>query len=494
MICVSIGRGRHKHLLAEHRHLVSEGAQLVELRLDYLKRNVNLQRILKNRPGPIVATCRRAQDGGRWEGTEESRLMILRSAIAGGVDYVDLEEDIAAAIPRYGSCQRIISLHDFRETPSNLEEIHQRLAALDADIVKIATMAHSPHDGLRMLRLVRDSEIPTVGICMGDIGTPSRILAGKFGAPFTYSTFHHERSLAPGQLSFQQMTDIYHYDKIDPETEIYGVMADPVGHSLSPIIHNQAFNELGLNKVYLPFRVPREDLRSFLLDCEELGIGGLSVTIPHKEDVISCIDEIDEATRKIGAVNTVIFRDGKKHGFNTDLPAAMASIEPMVQLRFGEASMKNRRALILGAGGVAKTIAYGLVQQGADVVICSRTQAKSELLASQLECDVIAWDQRHNVEADLLVNGTPVGMHPQVDQTPFEKRGLRREMVVFDTIYNPEQTLLVKLAREAGCATATGVDMFVRQAALQFEIFTDREAPIEMMRSQFKRTIGAARQ
>jgi 3-dehydroquinate dehydratase/shikimate dehydrogenase len=329
---------------------------------------------------------------------------------------------------------------------------------------------------------------------MGDIGTPSRILAGKFGAPFTYSTFHHERSLAPGQLSFQQMTDIYHYDKIDPETEIYGVMADPVGHSLSPIIHNQAFNELGLNKVYLPFRVPREDLRSFLLDCEELGIGGLSVTIPHKEDVISCIDEIDEATRKIGAVNTVIFRDGKKHGFNTDLPAAMASIEPMVQLRFGDASMKNRRALILGAGGVAKTIAYGLVQQGADVVICSRTQAKSELLASQLECDVIAWDRRHNVEADLLVNGTPVGMHPQVDQTPFEKRGLRREMVVFDTIYNPEQTLLVKLAREAGCATATGVDMFVRQAALQFEIFTDREAPIEMMRSQFKRTIGAARQ
>ena len=493
MICVSIGRGRHKHLLAEHRHLVDEGAQLVELRLDYLKRNINLPRLLKNRPCPVVATCRRTQDGGRWQGTEESRQMILRSAIAGGVDYVDLEEDVAALIPRYGTCQRIVSLHDFRETPHNLNEIHQRLASLDADIVKIATMAHSPHDGLRMLKLVRESEIPTVGICMGDIGTPSRLLTGKFGAPFTYSTFHHERSLAPGQLSFKQMKEIYDYDAIDSDTKVFGVIADPVGHSLSPIIHNAAFRSIGLNNVYLPFRVPREDLRTFLSDCEDLGVHGLSVTIPHKEEVISCVDEIDAVAREIGAINTVLFRDGKKYGFNTDLPAAMASIASVVKTRYGSNGMKGRRALILGAGGVAKTVAYGLVQQGAEVVICSRTSARSELLAEQLHCEVLEWDRRHNEEFDLLVNGTPVGMHPNLDQTPFEKRGLRREMVVFETIYNPEQTLLLKLARESGCAVVTGVNMFVRQGAIQFKLFTDQEAPIELMRSEIKRTIGAAR-
>ena len=219
MICVSIARGRHRHMIAEHRHLVQQGAKLVELRLDYINGEVNLRRLLADRPSPVVVTCRRARDGGKWTGTEEQRLMLLRSAIAEGVDYVDLEDDIAASIPRYGKTKRIISLHDYRKTPDNLEEIHARLAGLDADIVKLATMANNPHDNLRMLQLMQRAKVPTVGICMGDIGTPSRILAGRFGAPFTFATFHHERTLAPGQLSFQQMTDIYHYDQINRQTD-----------------------------------------------------------------------------------------------------------------------------------------------------------------------------------------------------------------------------------------------------------------------------------
>src|SRR5690349_9979765 len=180
MICVSIGRGRHKHVIAEHRHLVSQGAKLVELRLDYINGEVNLKRLLADRPSPVVITCRRERDGGKWPGTEEQRLMLLRSAIAEGVEYVDLEDDIAGSIPRYGKTKRVISLHDFRRTPDNLEEIHARLASFDADIVKLATMANTPHDNLRILSLIKNSKVPTVGICMGDVGTPSRILAGKF--------------------------------------------------------------------------------------------------------------------------------------------------------------------------------------------------------------------------------------------------------------------------------------------------------------------------
>src|SRR6185503_11544677 len=150
--------------------------------------------------GPVILTLRRPQDGGKYSGSEEERRMLLRSAIAEGVDYIDLEEDVAAMIPRYGKTKRIVSLHDFRKTPDNLEEIHARLAALDADIVKIATTANNTHDNLRLLQLMRNASVPTVAICMGDIGTPSRILAGRFGAPFTFATFHHERTLAPGQL------------------------------------------------------------------------------------------------------------------------------------------------------------------------------------------------------------------------------------------------------------------------------------------------------
>src|ERR1041384_2723686 len=169
MICVSIGRGRHRHVIAEHKHLVEQGAQLVELRLDYINGQINLKRVLPDRPGPVIITIRRAQDGGKYGGKEEDRLMLLRTAIAEGVEYIDLEEDIAGSIPRYGKTKRIVSLHDFRKTPDNLEEIHARLSTLDADIVKISTLADHPHDNLRILRLVKESEIPTVGICMGDM-------------------------------------------------------------------------------------------------------------------------------------------------------------------------------------------------------------------------------------------------------------------------------------------------------------------------------------
>jgi 3-dehydroquinate dehydratase/shikimate dehydrogenase len=282
MICVSTARGRHRHMIAEHKHLVSQGAKLVELRLDYISGEVNLKRLLADRPCAVVITCRRERDGGKWEGTEEQRLTLLRLAIAEGVEYVDLEEDIAGAIPRYGKTKRIVSLHDFRKTPEDLDEIHARLAKFDADVIKIATMANHPHDNLRMLELIQRSKVPTVGLCMGDIGTPSRILAGKFGAPFTFATFHHERTLAPGQLSYQQMMEIYHFERITPATAMYGVIGDPIGHSLSPMIHNAAFRKVGLDAVYLPFRVPREHLTQFLEDALALGIRGLSVTIPHK--------------------------------------------------------------------------------------------------------------------------------------------------------------------------------------------------------------------
>ncbi|MCA9269118.1 MAG: type I 3-dehydroquinate dehydratase, partial [Planctomycetales bacterium] len=311
MICVSIGRGRHKHMIAEHRHLCEQGAQLVELRVDYINGAVNLKRLLADRPCPVVITCRREEDGGKWTGSETDRQMLLRSAIAEGVDYIDIEEDIAAGIPRFGKTKRIISYHDFNSTPDDLEQLHARMAKLDADVVKIACMGHNTRDNLRMLSLMRNSKSPTVGICMGEIGAPSRILAAKFGAPFSYATFHHERSLAPGQLSFQEMNSIYNYDAINADTEVFGVIADPIGHSLSPMIHNAAFRHFGMNKVYVPFRVPREVLETFLAGCGDMGVKGLSVTIPHKESVIRLLNKIDGAVRAVGAANTVVFEDGQ---------------------------------------------------------------------------------------------------------------------------------------------------------------------------------------
>lgn len=496
MICVSIGRSRHKHMLAEHKHLAEEGAKLVELRLDYINARVNLQRLLNDRPTPVIITYRREQDGGKFSGSTEQRMTLLREAIALGADYVDIEEDIADKIPRYGKTKRIISYHNFRHTPDDLEALHERMTKLDADVVKLATMAHQPHDNVRMLDLVKNSSIPTAGMCMGDIGTPSRILGAKFGAPFTYATFHHERSLAPGQLSFQQMTEIYDYESIGPDTDVYGVIADPVAHSLSPHIHNAALRAAGIDAVYVPFRVPSDTLGEFMENAPRLGLKGLSVTIPHKEAIAAHLTKVDAAAKGIAAVNTVALRDGQVHGYNTDCKGAMDALEqglrgPDQKPTPGEASiLAGKRVLVLGAGGVSRAILYGLQKRGAQAIVASRTKKRADTLAKEFGARAVEWGARHNVEAHVLVNGTPIGMHPNVDETPFGKTYLKPSMVVFDTVYNPESTLLVKEARNQGCRVVTGVEMFVGQAELQFMVFTGAEPPAGVMRETLKRAIG----
>ena len=496
MICVSIGRSRHKHMMAEHRALVEQGAKLVELRLDYVSSRINLQRLLTDRPCPVIITCRREADGGKYTGDEDARMRLLREAIVLGADYVDLEDDIAAKVPRYGSTKRIISHHNFRKTPIDLEQLHSDLAALDADVVKIATMAQHPHDNVRMLELVRDSQTPTVGMCMGDIGTPSRVLCGKFGSPFTYATFHHERALAPGQLSFQQMTDIYRYQTLGPETGVYGVIGDPIGHSLSPQIHNAALAHLGMDAVYCPFRVPVDDLPQFVEDVPRLGLKGLSVTIPHKESITRSLNKVTGEAKGIAAVNTVLFRDGEIIGANTDSQAAMAALEKSMlgqgegPTGEGDSPLRDKRVLLLGAGGVSRAILHGLKKRGAKTIVASRTREKADSLAAAFDARAVEWNARHNADVDVLINGTPIGMHPNVDESPFSKAYLKPSMVVFDTVYNPESTLLIKEAREHGCVTATGVEMFIGQAALQFQLFTGQPAPTDVMRDTLKRVIG----
>lgn len=481
-------------MIAEYDYLVEQGIQLVELRLDYIRRPVDMTRLFANRKAAIIVTCRRPEEGGRWMRSEEDRLVLLRTAIANGAEYVDLEEDIASKIPRYGSTKRIISYHNFQETPKDLEKIHRRLASLNADVVKIATLANNPLDNLRVLRLVRDATIPTVAFCMGEMGLMSRVLCGKFGAPWTYASFQDDRQVAPGQISYTALRDEYNYDGINRDTAVLGVIADPVAHSHSPRVHNAMLRKYNLNMTYLPFRVPAEHLSEFIRHCPELGIRGLSVTIPHKEKILKCLNVLDDVSASLRSVNTAIFRGENGFGYNTDIEAALSVIGELYEVDWRSPSaFADKSVLILGAGGTARTIAIGLLQRGAKVTVTTREYTKAEALAAEIKCKAIDWVARQNHDFHLLVNCTPVGMYPEMDESPFEESWLDSRVAVFDTIYNPEQTLLIKYARRAGCRTITGVDMFVRQAAQQFELFTGLQADRQLMRDELKRATSAAR-
>ncbi|QDT38106.1 shikimate dehydrogenase [Stratiformator vulcanicus] len=493
MICVSIGRTRHEMMIAEQHALFERRAKLLELRIDWLKKSPDLPRLLKDRPVPTVVTCRRPADQGRWAGSEEQRLGLLRQAIIEGAEYVDLEEDAAKRIPRHGDTQRIVSYHDFSETPDNIDEIHRRLADCDADVVKIVTTALHPSDNVRMLNLVRRASIPTVGFCMGELGLLSRVLCGRYGAPFTYASFSQDRVMAPGQVSFDQMQHEYFYERITAKTQLFGVMGDPIGHSKSPRLHNQLLRDSRLDAVYLPLLVPKGSFASAFADYATLGFDGFSVTIPHKEEAVRAAARADDDVMQIGASNT-LYRDGSQWvAANTDYTAALSSLVDAIRETDPDATVSGKRAIILGSGGVARAVAVGLIRSGALVTITGRTRPKAEKLAAEIGCHIVSWENRSSETYEVVVNCTPVGMHPNVDETPFPDNAFSEHGVAFDTIYTPENTLFLKQARSRGCLTVSGLEMFVRQAAAQFELFTGLPASLPLLRRDLRREISAAR-
>jgi 3-dehydroquinate dehydratase/shikimate dehydrogenase len=497
MICAILGRGRHTALVEEWKAAAEAGIELAELRVDCLRREPDLKRILKERPSPMVFTVRRGVDGGLWRGPEDKRQRLMREAIVAGVDFIDVEMDVARDVRRFGKTRRIVSYHNLKQTPPDLLQIAEQCEEMDADIVKIATRAQSLADAMRVLQVASKMETPTIAIAMGEIGTFTRVLGAKYGAPFTYANFNVDRNFAAGMLRFDELSRDYAYDSIDAQTEVYAVIGDPIGHTLSPAVHNTAFRALGQNKVMVPILMPAERLKESLDQTAWLGIKGYSITIPHKQAVLPMLTLADGAVERTGACNTMIVKeDGNRVGYNTDYRAAMDSLEAAYggpPPDGGLSPLANKNVLILGAGGVARPIGFGLVRRGAVVTLCNRTEERATKLAEEMGCRTTSWGMRASLLSDIIINCTPVGMHPDVDDTPMLPAGFRPGMVVMDTVYHPENTMFLKLARERECRTVSGVEMFVRQAAVQSHLYTGQEPPLELLREVVRRKLGPIR-
>jgi 3-dehydroquinate dehydratase/shikimate dehydrogenase len=491
-------------MISEHQHLAEDGIKLAELRLDFLRRTPELHRLIPERPTATLVTVRRKQDGGLWLDTEEKRQMLLRSAIAAEPEFVDLEVDIADKIPPFGKTHRIISYHNTEAMPENLNALHREMSEKSPFFIKIAASPKNIEEMLRLLNFVKAKNneakakgkdgVRVIGICMGELGKVSRILAKKFAMPYTYATFSSERIIAPGILEYRELRDLYRYEQINAETDVFGVIGNPLGHTLSPLIHNRSFISNNINAVYVPFQLTGIDVPFLINYAETFALKGLSVTIPHKLTVMHSLTRAEAAVEKIGACNTVVFHNGERLGYNTDYTAAVSVIEKTLGGNYSDETsvLKHKEALVLGCGGVGKALSYGLKQRGANVNVTDRKPEKAEALAKQLGCGFINWNERNSFKTDILVNGTSVGMFPHIDEMPLEKTALQPETLVFDAVYNPENTLLIKSARARGCKTVTGTEMFVVQACLQFKLFTGQKASPSLMRDIIKEAVGHA--
>jgi 3-dehydroquinate dehydratase/shikimate dehydrogenase len=485
-ICVASHHNSIAELLAdaEFTALANRDGFLIELRLDaYSDLTTDSLSVSLKRFGPrVVATFRHPAEGGKNPNVSDAeRLRFLQQAADSGVAYVDIEARTPLNNFRKERSKLVLSYHDFNAVPEQriLRQQFETMAAKTAaDVIKIACFPKSTLDGGPLLDVLSHSQKaarPAVILGMGEFGFWTRVVGPLFGSPFTFARGEGAPGTAPGQPTWRELGELYRFTQIQPGWPVYGVIGNPIGHSLSPLLHNTAFRELKLNGVYLPFKVdcaPAEFIKTF----GALNIRGFSVTIPHKETVGAVCSEIDPLAKSVGAINTLALRsNGTWAATNTDAPAAAGALERAT------GTLRGKKVLIIGAGGAARAVAFGVQALGAEVLIGNRTRSKAVSLAEAVGGKAIELGGAKLTGIDAIVNTTPLGMHPNIETTPLEKDQIPQGSIVFDTVYNPLRTKLLRLAAENGCRTVEGWIMFVDQGIRQFELWTGKAPPREIL-------------
>jgi 3-dehydroquinate dehydratase/shikimate dehydrogenase len=495
-LCVAIQASSPQELIERAASALTD-FRFLEFRLDSLAKPASTLPKVKeflatHRDTTVLATCRRKQFGGLFTGSLKAELEVLLEAAKAGCQIVDLEvESAEEASPRQLDQLRgglraagtalLISFHDFSRT-KNLDQAALRIEVFQPDFVKVVSTAKSLADNLAVLKLINDHSrsAEIIGIAMREEGLVSRVLGIRAGAPFTFAAFsdgadnNSKQATAPGQLTARTLRDLYRVEQLDQATRIFGVAGDPIAHSLSPLMHNAAFRRESVNAVLLPLITHK--VADLITLARELPLAGSAVTMPLKQDVLPHLANSDPLTARIGACNTLrTGADGKLYGFNTDVAGVVRPLEKRLKLQ-------GARIAVLGAGGAARAAVFGLVEQGAEVFIVNIVHEDAVKLAKQAKAKALKRDLFAKSAFDVLINATPCGMEGNKQPLPITEKELNASLV-FDMVYNPLETPLLKLAKARGIPSVSGMEMFVQQGARQFEIWTGKPAPeAEMMR------------
>lgn len=494
-ICVPVC-SRTADEMIEKIKLAEKFADIVELRFDCLtKEEFDFEHIAASREvlrrifegksdKPWLSTFRAGNQGGHRDLTVDERKAFWQGGFE--TEFGDLEEDVIADSANWSSETGICSYHDFAGAPEGLEAIYERLAGTGADIVKIAVQANDITDTIPLWRLLKRAQAenkPIIPIAMGEAGKWTRILGLGHGAFLTFGSLEPGGETAPGQIAAEDLHDLYRVKQLDEATAVYGVVAGDTSYSSSPLIQNTAFKHAGSNAVFVPLQV--RDLDEFMRRMVkpetrevELNFHGLAVTNPHKQAVMRHLDVIDETAQNIGAVNTVKIKNGKFYGYNTD---ADGFIGPL-KARFGDLTAAT--VAVIGGGGAARACVYALQHEGAGVALFARDPNKARDLAAEFGVPLQPLSTNSDFSAfDIIVNATPLGTKGEFEnETVAVAVQLGKVKLVYDLVYNPAETRLIREAKTAGVGTIGGIEMLIAQGAKQFEIWTGGEAPIDEIR------------
>lgn len=472
MICVVI-RGPTFDEAYQHLSQLSQDVDMVELRLDLFDRLdlSELQRLQNSFSIPMIFTLRSQCHGGYYQKSEDERLAEIRDLVQLKPDFLDLENDVPTTFiqeisTQYPSIKLILSHHNFSETPNDLDALFARMQKTPVSYYKIALMANNCLDAMRLLFWVKNKNHgKIISISMGSHGQISRILSPVIECPFSYAIPDGENEIAPGQISVKKLIEGYHFNTLNHQTAVYGLIGDPVTSSISDITHNMFMKEFGYQGVYVKIQVLKNELRDFLRYAKQFSFRGLSVTMPLKEEVLKYIDHIDPQALEIGAVNTLVFEEGQILGFNTDGIGALNAIEQIE-------TVESKRIIILGAGGAARAIAHEALRRGGIVTILNRNHHKVLQVSRDLKCRGLALEEMKacfEEGYDVLINCTPVGL-------PISSDHIVSQTIVMDITTMPKETELIQLASHKGCRIVYGYQMFIEQALGQFQLWFSRDS------------------
>ena len=481
-VCVAVV-GEDPANIIERAESVVRDNPFMEFRLDYLSNPAaglpKLKHFLDLHPeATVIATCRRVVNGGKFKGSAAAQLELLTKAAATGFQLVDLELQ-TAEILKAGELADlkdkvgvILSYHDFKAT-KKLEDVFAGMKKYPADFYKVVSTATTLYDNVQMMKFLQahSAQYEMVGICMGEQGIISRVLGVRAGSIFTFGSATRGEETAAGQVTASELRDTYRIEMVDAATQVYGVAGDPISHSMSPIMMNTAFRRETVNAVYLALHA--KTMKDLLACVHDIPLRGLSITMPYKQDITEVLSNSDALTRQIGACNTVVrAQDGKLYGFNTDVAGVVVPLEQRMTLQ-------GAKILVVGAGGVARAAAFGLKNKGAEVFITNRTAENGQTLARQAKAKYMKRTDVAKSSFDVIINATPLGMGSN-RQSPLEDKELNTKYL-FDLVYVPAETKLMKMARTRNIEVIPGLEMFVQQGAQQFEIWTGKPAPVAEM-------------
>ena len=483
MICLTLTEKNIEKSLIQYQKN-KDLIDMVELRVDMLEGPIPIDSVIRFPElcdKPVILTCRKVKDGGNFSQGERTRYNLLRKLIEGKFSYIDLEEDMGRneleTCVKQKGIDIIRSFHDFNCVPGDLFKRMHKISQ-QGEIPKAAVTPKSFTDVVRIFegeKELRDID-KKILLGMGEYGVPTRILYKLTGSFLSFCSAPGSFQGAPGHLSPELMKNLYKADTISNETAIYGIIGNPVMHTASPAIHNPGFHKLGINAVYVPFMV--DSVRSFFSFSEKMGIKGFSVTVPHKQSVLPYLGIISNEVKQIGSCNTVVQTKKLWKGINTDYYGFLHPIQEDLE------TGNIKKALVIGAGGAARSVVWALRNYGCSVLIVNRTLDSAVKLAvktgssaiEKSELAVISMEDSQN-RPDLVVQTTSVGMEPNAGKDPAEEYTFSGDEIVYDLVYKPRMTRLINRASQAGCRIVYGYEMLYAQGLLQFKTFTGKEYP-----------------